>query len=222
MRKFNKHQTNIIFIMQALIKNIELLKKSSVGNLVKQRVKDFEQVFNSNNERWFSELCFCLLTANSSAIMGIKVQDALGFDGFSNLSQNDLTKRLQELGHRFYNVRAGFITEARKNINIKEKIQSFNDERQARDWLVEDIKGLGMKESSHFLRNVGYKNIAILDKHIINVLSEHNIIERPKNLNKQRYLDIEEKLEELAKATSLSLGELDLYLWYMKTGKVLK
>ena len=208
--------------MQALIKNIELLKKSSVGNIVKQRVKDFEQVFISNNERWFSELCFCLLTANSSAIMGLKVQDALGFDGFSKLSQDELTKRLQELGHRFYNVRAGFIAEARKNIDIKQRIQSFNDEREAREWLVENIKGLGMKESSHFLRNVGYKNIAILDKHIINVLSEHNIIERPKNLNKQRYLDIEKRLEELAKATSLSLGELDLYLWYMKTGKVLK
>ena len=154
--------------------------------------------------------------------MGLKVQDALGFDGFSKLSQDELTKRLQELGHRFYNVRAGFIAEARKNIDIKQRIQSFNDEREAREWLVENIKGLGMKESSHFLRNVGYKNIAILDKHIINVLSEHNIIERPKNLNKQRYLDIEKRLEELAKATSLSLGELDLYLWYMKTGKVLK
>ena len=208
--------------MQSLIKNIELLKKSSVGSIVKQRVKDFEQVFISNNERWFSELCFCLLTANSSAIMGLKVQDALGFDGFSKLSQDELTKRLQELGHRFYNVRAGFITAARKNIDIKQRIQSFNDEREAREWLVENIKGLGMKESSHFLRNVGYNNIAILDKHIINVLSEHNIIERPKNLNKQRYLDIEKRLEELAKATSLSLGELDLYLWYMKTGKVLK
>ncbi len=208
--------------MQALIKNIELLKKSSVGNIVRQRINDFEKIFESNNERWFSELCFCLLTANSSAMMGLKIQDALGFDGFSKLSQDELTKKLQELGHRFYNVRAGFITEARRNINIKEIIQSFKDEIESREWLVENIKGLGMKESSHFLRNVGYKNIAILDKHIINVLSEHNIIERPKNLNKQRYLDIEKKLEDLAKATDLSLEELDLYLWYMKTGKVLK
>ena len=82
----------MFIFMQALIKNIELLKKSSVGSIVKQRVKDFEQVFISNNECWFSELCFCLLTANSSAIMGLKVQDALGFDGFSNLSIESLNK----------------------------------------------------------------------------------------------------------------------------------
>ncbi len=208
--------------MQALIKNIETLKKSSVGNTVRQRIKEFQEAHNSGNERWFSEMCFCLLTANSSAKMGIKIQNTLGYQGFSQLKQEELVNKLQELGHRFYNKRGEFITLAREHLNIKNKITSFSNQREAREWLAENIKGLGMKESSHFLRNIGYNNVAILDKHVINVLAENKIITRPKNLNKKTYLEIEQKLEELSKETKLSLGELDLYLWCMKTGEVMK
>jgi len=35
-------------------------------------------------------------------------------------------------------------------------------------------------------------------------------------------MEIEKQLEEICGKTGLSQGELDLYLWYMKTGKVLK
>jgi len=40
--------------------------------------------------------------------------------------------------------------------------------------------------------------------------------------NIEKYLEIENLLREIAKETNLHLGELDLYLWYMETGKVLK
>jgi N-glycosylase/DNA lyase len=48
------------------------------------------------------------------------------------------------------------------------------------------------------------------------------ISEIPKTLTRRKYLEIERKLEKLAEGASLSLGELDLYLWFMKTGKILK
>ena len=79
-----------------------------------------------------------------------------------------------------------------------------------------------MKEASHFLRNIGFSNYAIIDFHIIDLLVKEKLITRPKTLTPKRYLEIESILETLAKKTKLSLGELDLYLWYMETGKILK
>ncbi len=82
---------------------------------------------------------------------------------------------------------------------------------------------MGYKESSHFLRNVGFSDVAILDRHVLSVLHEHGLIDGvPRPPTRGRYLEIERKLEELAGKLGLTLGELDLYLWYSKTGEVLK
>ena len=79
-----------------------------------------------------------------------------------------------------------------------------------------------MKESSHFLRNVGYKNYAILDRHIVGLLAENKIITLPKTLTKNRYLEIEKKFNSLAKQLNMTPAELDLYMFYLKTNEVLK
>jgi N-glycosylase/DNA lyase len=73
------------------------------------------------------------------------------------------------------------------------------------------------------LRNVGYKNLAILDRHVLNLMKEYDIIkEKPKTLNKKKYLEIEKIFKKIANTLKMSCAELDLYVWYMKTGKVLK
>lgn len=154
--------------------------------------------------------------------MGLKMQSALSYEDFAFLPQKELAKKMNALRCRFFNRRAEFICLARKHLSIKDAVKKFVSESAAREWLVQNIKGLGFKESSHFLRNVGYENVAILDKHVLNLLSEHKIIERPKMLSPKKYFEIENKLEELCKKTGTTQGELDLYLWYMKTGKVLK
>ena len=79
-----------------------------------------------------------------------------------------------------------------------------------------------MKEASHFLRNIGFKDYAIIDFHIVDLLVNHSLIEKPKTITPKKYLEIENLLRELAEKTSLSLGELDLYLWYKETRKILK
>jgi len=106
---------------------------------------------------------------------------------------------------------------------LKETIQGFQDIKAAREWLAMNVKGLGWKESSHFLRNVGYLDVAIIDRHIISNLMDHGILEeRPKSITKRRYLEYEGILTEVARRVGMTLGEMDLYLWYRKTGKVLK
>jgi N-glycosylase/DNA lyase len=91
-----------------------------------------------------------------------------------------------------------------------------------REWLSENIKGIGPKEASHFLRNIGYTNFAILDFHIIDILIRNGLFEKRKPLTKREYLEIEAILKKIARKVNLNLAELDLYLWYMETGKILK
>ncbi|MBS3086640.1 N-glycosylase/DNA lyase [Candidatus Pacearchaeota archaeon] len=205
-----------------VINLIEELRNSPIRSTIDSRIKEFDELGKKSDQEIFKELCFCFLTANFSASGGIKIQNDVN-DGFLYLSEEELAEKLSSLSHRFPNARAKFIVEARKHKDtIKQTLKNFSDEKTMRNWLAENIKGLGMKESSHFLRNIGYNNVAIIDFHIIDFLSNHGLIEKPKNLNRRKYLEIENILEELAEQTGTSLGELDLYLWYHETGKVLK
>lgn len=189
--------------------------------MVRRRLQEFISMRDKSNEEWFSELCFCILTANASAEAGIKAQKFIG-KGFLRLGQEELAERLKSTGYRFYNVRARYIVEARRFTGIRDIITSFQSTFEAREWLVKNVRGIGYKEASHFLRNVGYFDVAILDKHILRILHNHNIAEMPKSMNRMRYLQIEQRFFELAKRCGMMPGELDLYLWYMGTGKVLK
>ena len=210
--------------MNSLILLVESLKNSDIKNVVDSRMREFDEMGKKSNHDLFKELCFCLMTANFSASGGLKIQNAVG-DGFHTLSEEELAKQLAILGHRFPNIRAKFIVEARQHKdNIKEILDSFSSDLERRKWFAENVKGLGMKESSHFLRNIGYKNVAIIDFHIIDLMARHGVIEKPKNksLTSKKYVEIENILNELSKKTQTSLGELDLYLWYDETGKILK
>jgi len=199
------------------------LRRGKVGKLIAQRIREFKDLGRRGDEEWFSELCFCILTANSTAKLGMKIQGELGSEGFLTLPLEELRHRLRAAGHRFPNTRARFIVEARRFRNIKNNLERFMDARQAREWLAGNVRGVGYKESSHFLRNVGFDGVAILDRHVLSALHEHGLIDGvPHSLTRGRYLEIEKKLEELARELGLTLGELDLYLWYLKTGVVLK
>lgn len=208
-----------------LISEIESLKKDKeVSNLVEKRIKEFEKIQNANEKVWFEELCFCLLTANSGARICLRVIESAKEQNMLLDSDDEaLSKALRSCGYRFYNRRAQFIVDARGSMgNLKREIKGRN-EKEAREWLVKNIKGIGLKEASHFLRNIGYKNLAILDRHILKILFEYGLIkEIPTSLSKKKYYEIEEVLGKLTQKTRLSLAELDLYMWYMKTGEVLK
>ena len=209
---------------EELAERILSLKDSEVGKIVRERIEEFKKLGREGDEEeLFSELCFCILTANFSAEGGIRIQRALGPSGFLGLGERELEDRLRRLGHRFPSTRAKYIVEARRWLKVVPKLlRSGRSSREIRRWLVENVKGIGMKEASHFLRNVGFMDVAILDYHVLDVLERYDVVSRPKTLTPKRYEEIESKLEELAEATGLSLGELDLYLWYLETGKVLK
>ena len=141
-------------------------------------------------------------------------------------SKKNLSSCILKNKHRFHNNKAKFIVEARQHADVKYKIKKLvdeNGEKIARDWLVKNVKGFGYKEASHFLRNIGYNNVAILDRHIINLMVDHSLIdEKPKIINRDTYLNIESKFFNLANKMNMSPPELDLYMWCLKTGEILK
>ncbi len=202
--------------MNALVKRVERLKNKNVRKLIDERINEFRKIGRKTYKEIFVELCFCILTANFNAEKTILIQEKIG-DGFLTLSQRQLAKKLKNLGYRYPNIRARYIVEARKHDLMK-----ILKTKNPRKTLVENVKGIGCKEASHFLRNIGYENFAILDFHILDILARHGLIKPVKVLSKKKYIKIEEKLKKIACKLNLTLAELDLYLWYLETGRVLK
>ena len=206
----------------SLLSRLMELRESEVRWLVEARMREFRENGRKPSRELFKELCFCILTANFSAERCMRIQQEIG-DGFLTLSEGELARELRRLGHRYPESRARYIVEARWIADkLREVIESFGSQLELRDWLAKSIKGLGYKEASHFLRNIGFTDLAILDFHILNLLASYGIVEKPRSLTRRRYLEIEGKLREIARSLGLTLAELDLYLWYLETGRVLK
>ena len=77
--------------------------------------------------------------------------------------------------------------------------------------------------NSHFLRNIGHRNLAILDRHILKNLHKLNVInEIPATLTPKKYFEIENKFIEFSNKVNISMDELDLLFWSQETGEVFK
>jgi len=196
--------------------------EDEVRKVVKVRIKEFESLRSSSREDLFKELCFCILAANFSAERSLRIIEEIA-DDLLKLSEEELAETLRRLGHRFPGSRARYIVQARRSLDELVKIlETIDDEFMVREWLVRNVKGVGYKEASHFLRNIGFKNLSIIDFHIIDLLARYGLIKRPRSLTRRRYLEIEGLLRRISEKLGISLAELDLYLWYMETGRILK
>jgi len=209
--------------LQGLLRDLrKVLMEDGVRRIVEARIKGFESLRNSSRVDLFKELCFCILAANFSAERALRIIDEIG-DDLLKLSEEELAETLRRLGHRFPSSRARYIIDARKSLDeLVEILKTVDDEFMIREWLVRNVKGVGYKEASHFLRNIGFKNLSIIDFHIVDLLTRYGLIRRPRSLTRRRYLEIEELLRRISEELGISLAELDLYLWYMETGKILK
>lgn len=189
--------------------------------LVEQRFRSFVALGSSGTEEeLFSELSFCVLTANWSAQKGIRAQQELGPEGFLFLSPRRLEEELSRVGHRYPSARARYIVENRKLFGYLRNVISLETD-QARDFLRREAKGIGWKESSHFLRNVGREDVAILDRHVMKLMVRYSIAnEIPKSWSKKKYVFYENLLREQSEKFGEPLGKFDLYLWYFVKGRV--
>jgi N-glycosylase/DNA lyase len=196
---------------------------------IQKRLADFRQVMQWSDDDVFAELSFCLLTPQSSAKLCWEAVTALKAQGLLLKGQpTDIGPHLGKI--RFGETKARYIVEARamftKNnmIQLKSRIQSFYNPFELREWFVENVKGLGYKEASHFLRNIGLgEGFAILDRHILRNLAAYQVIpEVPVSLTKKRYLEIEDKVRRFAAKIGIPMADLDLLFWSKETGWIFK
>jgi N-glycosylase/DNA lyase len=196
------------------------------------RLAEFRAVWRTGDDaRLWEELVYCIFTAGASARMGLKSIEAIRpllFEG----SREAMTELLLEArAHRYPVARPGYVVTTRDylrqdcGMRLRDRLEAFTDPLARRDWLASErrIKGLGYKEASHFLRNIGFSGYAILDKHILRSLAEMGVIESPQPpTTRARYLKTEESLRRFAHDVRIDFDELDLVLWSMKTGEILK
>ena len=195
---------------------------------IRNRLKDFEDSYKKDDKYVFSELCFCILTPQAEAVECDKAIKELKTSGLLfNGSPKAISPYIKAA--RFLNKKAEFIVNARELFkkNGCFSIKDYIDEKdilKTREWLAENVKGIGYKEASHFLRNIGFgKDLAILDVHILKNLKNHGVINKiPKALTKKEYLNIENKLRGFCKKINIPMDELDLLFWSKETGFVFK
>jgi N-glycosylase/DNA lyase len=214
------------------IKELRLVHSRIEGDITK-RLKEFAQIgMRGSDRQLFTELAFCLLTPQSKAVSCWKaIECLLDTDLLMKGQDLEIAKEIKDKT-RFHNQKAKNVVLARElftdeetgELNIRRRFLSFDNVFTLRDWLVDNVRGLGYKEASHFLRNIGKgKNLAILDRHILGNLVNLGVIsEIPTSLSSKRYMQIESEMLRFSGYIGIRMDHLDLVLWYMQTGEVFK
>ena len=199
---------------------------------IRARLREFDHLWQTaSDDQLWEELVFCIFTAGASARMGLSAIEAVRPLLANGRSQQMTRALIKARAHRYPAARPGYIVVTRRylqrnfGMQLRQQLLSFSDPVARRDWLAQEpeIKGLSYKESSHFLRNIGFKGYGILDKHVLRCLSEIGVIESPKPPGTRgQYLAIESTMRDFARNAGIDFDELDLVLWSMKTGEILK
>ncbi|TET90885.1 MAG: N-glycosylase/DNA lyase [Methanomassiliicoccales archaeon] len=196
---------------------------------IERRLEEFERVGQRPFKVLFSEMCFCLLTPQSRArACDAAVRELQKKGMLYKGSWEEIADRMS--GVRFHENKARYIVEARElftsdwGFDLDGIVRKGTKAKTLREWFVKNVKGLGYKEASHFLRNVGVGfDLAILDRHILGNLLRYGVIDSvPQNMTRKQYLDIEKKMRKFAKKVDIEMGALDLLFWSMETGEVFK
>ena len=122
---------------------------------------------------------------------------------------------------RFFIKKGNYIINTIKNIyfndlSIKKILKTCCCVNETRKNIIKYTVGLGPKQASMFLRNIGYySDFAVLDKHVIDYMRLIGItfISETNFSNISSYQKIETKLKSYAEINNLSLLHLDLAIW---------
>ncbi|MGA2141005.1 MAG: N-glycosylase/DNA lyase [Brevinematales bacterium] len=204
-----------------------------IKDRVGERLREFERIREKGSEEeLFEELVFCLLTPQSRAMQAEKAVRILKDEHL--LYRGGIPALSEKLNIvRFRNNKARFICEAREIFcsgpagskpRMRELLSNFTGSIEIRDWLTENIMGIGYKEASHFVRNTGYFTDAeILDRHVIRNLLYLGVLEEDvKSLARKNYLEIEKRMKEFSSEIGIPMDYLDFVMMYRDIGDIFK
>ncbi len=200
-------------------------KKDEIENRIKEFIKIKER---GDDREIFKELLFCILTPQSKAKVSWRAILELEREGL--IDKPDFSK-IREIikGVRFRNTKAQNIVIAIEKYfyDGKFSLKNILYEKEPfflREFLINDVRGYGLKEASHFLRNTGFGlTLSILDRHILKNLKSFGVIDEiPSTLTKRRYYEIEKKMRDFSRSIGIPFEHLDLIFWYNETGEIFK
>lgn len=190
---------------------------------IRRRLEEFRKVPPA---AYFYEIAYCLLTPQTSAENAERVVAELQRQSFHLHTINPesiLGDRTMYI--RFHTTKSKHLLKLKSDFDsILNKLGSSTDAFKLREWLVQNVMGLGYKEATHFLRNVGRNDgLAILDRHILRNLQRYGAIRSiPKSLSRKHYIRIEQSFLKFSDRVGIPVDELDLLFWSMETGVIRK
>ena len=208
---------------------------ASIRKEVEARLEEFRALWeHGSDSELLRELCFCVCTPQTNAKRAWEAVNRLADSGLleSNVhdraARNALAAVLRGSGVRFHNNKAAYI-EANQRLFFPDTRSKISDilssgVREARSNLTLRVAGWGLKEASHFLRNIGQgSEICILDRHILRQLVDYGVIAAmPKALSTKVYLETERAMTRFALDERVPLDALDLTLWFKAKGEVFR
>jgi N-glycosylase/DNA lyase len=198
-----------------------------VKDQIEERLAEFQHIWETaSDEDLFRELVFGLLTPQSKARICWRAVERL--ERKCLIASGEPCQVQEELvGVRFNQRKAEYVCLARSMFShrsLRTTLAGFPSHAAAREWLVANVLGLGYKEASHFLRNIGLgEDLAILDRHILKNLALLGVIDKvPQSPTKRLYIEIERQMPAFSSQAGIPMGQLDLLLWYKEAGEIFK
>lgn len=192
-------------------------------HLIRARLAEFSVVPPSE---YFYELVYCLLTPQSSAEHAEQAVRSLRDEQFAERGGDpEPLLRNPACYIRFHKTKSRHLLIAREGFSaMAQAISNVSTPTDLREWLVRTVPGLGYKEATHFLRNIGKNGgLAILDRHILRNLKRLKVIRTiPTSISRKKYLGIESQFKRFSLRIGIPLDELDLVFWSMETGEIRK
>ena len=172
-----------------------------------------------------------------SCILGSRVRFEVAYAAVERLEENELlTARRRESrfqqyeddataalsgGYPFYRLRARQLREAAERLygksgSIRGFLQDALDVRAARRLLTDEIAGLGPKQASLFLRNIGFAQyVAVLDVHVLAYMNWVGLTEKLFRSvpTIRKYETLEDAFIQHACSLGCSPDRFDLAVW---------
>jgi N-glycosylase/DNA lyase len=182
------------------------------------------------------ELSSCILSSQVPYALAVAATDAIDANGLlidKHQNSEALALRLiavlrtplsvgdRPRAYRFPVVRARQLAATRNIVtaaagSLRALVEGFHDAAETRAWLVRQVPGIGPKQASMFLRNIGVSyDLAILDRHVLNYMSALGIYSGS-NISIGRlaqYHKHEAVLRAHAKNLDCPVGLLDWAIW---------
>lgn len=192
---------------------------------IDQRLSEFSKVLLGGKERIFYELCFCLLTPQSRGKRCWEAAQLLQkYDFYGRPLRQSAVERIIRDKTRFHKKKAACLLAMKMKFDeVYKQVRDGTKPNIVRLWLADWVNGIGLKEASHFLRNIGYRDLAILDRHVLkHMVAEGVLPDLPHTLTPRTYFAIEERFRSYSQRTGVPMDCLDLVFWSMETGEVFK